>query len=288
MHKKTKMMPATVLLFAMSPGAFGQSQSALTSGFDVIESQIQASHLLLAGDASNQLRLSVEAVVAGRSAQSINLGPAGRPLYTVPAQQMSALVSQTEAIRAEVEAGALSKASVHLALFARTLYQAHTSLKPSASAQLANLEQTLSQGSSLQRLLLLPDVAVAAYTAGDYAKAAAYSSELLASANTFSGLDQGEAVFYGNLIAGRLALGSGNPAAAGTYLLSAGQTSGSPRLKSFGPSMSLAAELLAQGQTSVVLQFLQECQIFWKNDRSRLAEWTADIQQGRAPAFPAN
>ena len=39
---------------------------------------------------------------------------------------------------------------------------------------------------------------------------------------------------------------------------------GSPQLNSFGPIMSLAEELLEQGEPDTVLEFFAECRKFWK------------------------
>jgi hypothetical protein len=75
---------------------------------------------------------------------------------------------------------------------------------------------------------------------------------------------------------------------AGRELLEAGKTPGSPQLNSFGPNMALARDLLVAGQRVVVLQYFKLCGAFWESERGRLAEWMADADAGRVPAFGAN
>jgi hypothetical protein len=98
----------------------------------------------------------------------------------------------------------------------------------------------------------------------------------------------GEVVFTSNLVLGRLAILSGDTEAAKKYLLLAGHTPGSPVLSGFGPNMSLARELLLASEQETVLQFLDECRVFWKRDKGRLDKWSLEIRSGRTPDFGAN
>jgi hypothetical protein len=93
-------------------------------------------------------------------------------------------------------------------------------------------------------------------------------------------------VHHGNLILGHVALRGGDIAAAKTYLLKAGETSGSPQLNSFGPNMALAKELLEQGEPDIVLKYFGLCGKFW--DGKELEEWTALVKGGLIPDFGAN
>lgn len=52
--------------------------------------------------------------------------------------------------------------------------------------------------------------------------------------------------------------------------------------------MTLAKELLDEGQSGVVLQYLGLCQNLWKTDRGRLDQWSATVRRGGIPDFGAN
>jgi hypothetical protein len=70
------------------------------------------------------------------------------------------------------------------------------------------------------------------------------------------------------------------------YLIASARTTGSPVLGSFGPNMSLAKELLEQGEKEAVLEYLGLCASFWKNDK--LTTWVQQVNQGWIPDFSAN
>jgi hypothetical protein len=97
----------------------------------------------------------------------------------------------------------------------------------------------------------LPYLADAAFEAGEYAKARTYASELLSRADAGH---RGKAIFCGNQVLGRLALVAGDVEGAKAHLLASAETTGSPTLCNFGPSMVLAGGLLARGERDVVLQ----------------------------------
>ena len=124
-------------------------------------------------------------------------------------------------------------------------------------------------------------------------KAEAYAKQLLEMAPQYARVGHaptayGNAIFYGNLVLGRVALQHGNVVQASQYLLAAGGTPGSATLDSFGPNMTLAKELLGKGQSDTVLQYLALCKNFWKMDRGKLDEWSATIRGGGIPNFRAN
>jgi hypothetical protein len=52
--------------------------------------------------------------------------------------------------------------------------------------------------------------------------------------------------------------------------------------------MSLASELLQQGESETVLRYLDLCRSFWKMGAERLDRWTDAIRNGNAPDFAAN
>jgi hypothetical protein len=91
----------------------------------------------------------------------------------------------------------------------------------------------------------LPDLAKRAFDAGEPDRANQYAKQLLQTASQYpKDWNYGNAIFYGNLVLGRISVRRGNLKEAGQYLLAAGGTPGSPQLDSFGPNMTLAKELL--------------------------------------------
>jgi hypothetical protein len=153
--------------------------------------------------------------------------------------------------------------------------------------QLVAWENKTSGASGLELFYSLPELARRAINAGDLAKAENYSQQLLRLAPEYpKDWNYGNAIFYGNFVLGRVELQRGNVAGAGHYLLSAGATPGSPQLRSFGPDMTLAKELLDKGQSDVVLQYLALCKNFWKMERGKLDRWSATIRNGGVPDFP--
>lgn len=116
-----------------------------------------------------------------------------------------------------------------------------------------------------------------------------YANELLDLAPKFrTSWNHGNAIHHGNLVLGRLALKAGDRASAVQYLLLAGGTHGSPQLDTFGPNMTLARDLLAQGEKEAVLRFFIQCKAFWKLHDGQLDRWAADVRSGRQPDFGAH
>ncbi|HXH37261.1 MAG TPA: hypothetical protein VNN08_01400 [Thermoanaerobaculia bacterium] len=99
---------------------------------------------------------------------------------------------------------------------------------------------------------------------------------------------------YGNIIhdshmaLGRVALRRGDIANARRELLLAGRTPGSPQLNSFGPNMSLAADLLHAGERGVVVAYFHECSSFWELGRPRLRRWETLVKYHLPPDFGPN
>ncbi len=128
-----------------------------------------------------------------------------------------------------------------------------------------------------------------AFAAGDYDRARRCARALLQPDQSGGPVDVDQAVdnvHAANLILGRIALRDGDIAGAEAHLLAMGRVSGSPVLDSFGPNMRLAKDLLAAGRRDTVLAYLDECGHFWKD--AHLAEWRADVTQGRTPHFGVN
>jgi tetratricopeptide (TPR) repeat protein len=143
--------------------------------------------------------------------------------------------------------------------------------------------------SELSRFHRLDALAKSAFEAGEIKKASQYANELLETAQKYlKDWNYGNAVYYGNIVLGRIALKKGDVKQADEYLLKAGQTPGSPQLDSFGPNMSLAKELLEKGEEDTVLQYFELCRKFWHMDDGKLDQWQKEIKSGKIPNFGAN
>jgi hypothetical protein len=160
-----------------------------------------------------------------------------------------------------------------------------------AARAFAELERAAGlEADDLKRWWLLPDLAKAAFEAGAFDVARGYATDLLRGAERLGYCyhRNGAAVHYGNLVLGRLALRSGDVAAAKAHLLESGRTSGSPVLRSGGPNMALAKELLELGERGAVVAFLRLCNGFWRTSDHRAEQWAYAIEQGGTPDFGAN
>jgi len=146
------------------------------------------------------------------------------------------------------------------------------------------------ESEELKRFWKLPDLAEAAFEAGEVAKARAYASEVLSKSERpgFFYHQDGMAVHYGHLVLGRLALRDGDMEKAKWHLLESGKTKGSPTLSSGGPRMALAKELLDRGERAAVVEFLRLCTAFWKTDDHRPEQWAYAIEHGKTPDFRFN
>jgi len=158
-----------------------------------------------------------------------------------------------------------------------------------AQEKLAELERA-APPAGRDRFYALHDLAETAFDAAEFGKAEKYAKELLALAPGYpNDWNYGNAIYYGNLVIGRVALRRDMDfAVAKRSLLAAGQTPGSPQVQSFGPNMSLAKDLLSVGERDTVLQFFALCRNFWKFHPEKLDEWSAVVMKGGMPDFGAN
>ena len=158
-----------------------------------------------------------------------------------------------------------------------------------AAKSLKQLETALSSTTEAERFYLLTDLAKAAVEAGDVQKAREYATELLdRAARRKNNWHYGNAVHDGNVVLGRVALRSGDLEKAKEHLLTAGRTPGSPQLNSFGPNMTLAKELLQQGEKEAVIEYFRLCANFWEMGSDPLEDWTSAVEAGDIPDFRAN
>jgi hypothetical protein len=92
-----------------------------------------------------------------------------------------------------------------------------------------------------------------------------------------------------NITEGRLALKAGNRVKASEYLIKAGESithEPSPHLKTFGPNMSLAKELLNVGERETVLDYFKICKKIWTSQL--LVTWENEVINEKIPDFKAN
>lgn len=133
----------------------------------------------------------------------------------------------------------------------------------------------------IMRHAVLQERAWAAFAAKRYDLAKRHAQAML-DANPSQGPD-GDLLHKGNTILGRIALIEGDVARAKMHLLDSGNVPTSPSLGSFGPSMTLASELLAMGHREVVLDYFDLCAVFW--DSEELNTWRVALDIGQTPDF---
>lgn len=133
----------------------------------------------------------------------------------------------------------------------------------------------------------LPGAAVGAFYLKRFPMAGDLARRSLATASAYRGdWNYGNALHYGHTVLGLLALQEGDTQRAVEELHKAGETPGSPQLDSFGPSMQLAKALLKAGQSQPVLDYLEQCRVFWKMGEPWLTIWRDKIRAGGVPNFP--
>lgn len=137
-----------------------------------------------------------------------------------------------------------------------------------------------------QRFYALTEAAKWALAFGSEDAAEDFARELLELAELFpNDWNYGNAVHHGHAVLGRVAARRGNLDEAKRRLIEAGNTPGSPQLDTFGPSMSLALELLNLGEREAVLGYLKACRKFWSPGHAQLSQWEAQIREGKVPNF---
>ena len=159
-------------------------------------------------------------------------------------------------------------------------------MKQAADKALTQFENAYALDDESGKDALLPYLAKTAFVAEQLTKARKYAE--IALQGPPSGWNYGNRIHHGNLILGRIALREGDIAEANTRLIRASKTPGSPQLKSFGPNMTLAKELLETGERDVVIEFFRLCAKFWDMEQGKLDEWAALVEEGKIPDFGAN
>jgi hypothetical protein len=140
------------------------------------------------------------------------------------------------------------------------------------------------------RYLALPEAAKLAFVFGKIDDAHDYATELLTLDAKFQAEPwrNGDAVFAGNFVLGRIAVQEGHIEDAKKYLLASGKSVGSPVLGSFGPNMSLAKDLIQHEERKTVLQYFELCRKFWSVGNDKLTQWSEDVKAGNVPDFGGN
>ena len=117
-------------------------------------------------------------------------------------------------------------------------------------------------------------------------KATTYSNEALRQAAADREAFDREEVFNKcNTILGLIALRSGDIQLAKQYLIESGKENQKMSPTSPGPDMSLAGELLKQGEDDSVIQYFHQCAGFWTDGRDLLIKWEQEVKGGRTPDF---
>lgn len=152
-----------------------------------------------------------------------------------------------------------------------------------------SLKELAEATSDKERFYALNDAAKESFAAGKIEDAGKYAQELLTLLPKFeSNWNYGNAVQDANLVLGRIAVREGRIEEAKRFLIEAGKSSGSPQMDSFGPNMSLAKDLLEQGERDSVVEYFELCRTFWEMDRGKLDKWTQEVKAGKIPHFGAN
>lgn len=137
-----------------------------------------------------------------------------------------------------------------------------------------------------ERFYNLTDIATTAFGAGEFQRATEAAQEMLAYAENFKkDWNYGNAVFWANIVLGKIAFHAGDLNQACDSLLKASQTPGSPQLNSFGPEFELCSQVLNEGRKDSARLYLVNCQKFWEMGENILARWIADIDKGLSPIF---
>ena len=131
---------------------------------------------------------------------------------------------------------------------------------------------------------ILSDLAWEEYLKGNYSQSEVYAKELMTLNKTIDkNWNTGNAIHHSHTIIGLVNLQNGNMQSAINHLIKSSKTTGSPQLKTRGPSFLLANKLYEHGEDKVVIQYLNNCSQFWEHDKGRLAKWLDDINSGREP-----
>ena len=152
--------------------------------------------------------------------------------------------------------------------------------RKNAAKSLKSYERAMKLTEERRRRFLYEELANAAYDAGKKRKAAKYANLALDNAS-FAGQINGDAIYHGHTVLGLIAMDKGDTQSAKEHLIKSAQHDGSPVLGSFGPKLRLGKRLLDAGETEAVMEYIDLCAKFWRNDRGELDKWRALVEQER-------
>jgi hypothetical protein len=154
---------------------------------------------------------------------------------------------------------------------------------------LMKLEECLKLAHSCEsRLAILPLIAKAALEGKELQRCDAYASELLDLGNA-SEVDILRKCYvqHALILLGRAALKEGTIDVAKKRLKEAGNLDGPKTLNAFQPFMSLAKELLEEGEKDTVIEYLRSCDDHWIDENHTFCQWIHKIENGQVPEFGA-
>lgn len=169
------------------------------------------------------------------------------------------------------------------------LQEASALLQPSISGQTTKREGLA---------MLQSPMAHAAMEVGEYALSKQIAKDMLAGNNDPNSWNYGNVIHEANTVLGQVFLRESDMKKAKHHLIESAKSPGSPQLRSFGPSFTLARELLEKGEQEVVLQFLDLVAVFWANPDNatralakrnaqdhaeELLKWKQEITAGSIP-----
>jgi tetratricopeptide (TPR) repeat protein len=204
-------------------------------------------------------------------------------------EELQKWLDMTEQARNALQQGDLELANRLFSDLMLGTFRKMRSLDLSPKDRLTKLEQDAPAG-GIDRFYTLADLAKAAFAAGDYNVAESYANELLKLAPEYrDDWNFGNAIFFGNMIIGRVALKRDNDVArAKAALMASGNAKSSPQLGSFGPNMSLADDLLKRGERESVIEFFTACKKIWTLHPEKLDSWIATVKGGGTPEWGAS
>jgi hypothetical protein len=136
------------------------------------------------------------------------------------------------------------------------------------------------------RFYALGDAGKQSFAAGKLEDARKYAQELSDMLPNFrQDREYGNGLHDANLILGRIAVREGHVDAAKRHLIESVRAPGA-RQMDYGPSMSLAKDLLEKGEQQAVLDYFALCRKFWYN--GRLDDWSQQVKAGKIPDFGRN
>lgn len=146
----------------------------------------------------------------------------------------------------------------------------------------------LTKRRSIERQALLLPLARVAFTTNLNDDSGVYANEALDGAQLMEGSSRDAGIHFAHTILGRIAIRAGDiPSAKEHLIASAGITRCMP-WSMIGPSMALADELVKQGETDSVLEYLRLCRRIWILGLGRLWVWRRQLAAGRSPHFGRN